>query len=213
MRGTDSQIKERPILFSGPMVRAIFKGRKTQTRRVVKPQPVDVEDFSRSAPSLYQDAGFYMDYENGETKVRLCPYGQPGDRLWVRETFTAQEAGCCSSVPLYPPNDVVLYRADPMYDGMEPGDFAWGWTPAIYMPRKWSRLTLEITEVRVQRLQEITDGEVASEGVDWASKRIGNDHGSPARDAFAFLWDKLNNKRCPWSSNPWVWAITFKRSA
>lgn len=195
-------MNERPILFSGPMVRAILAGTKTQTRRVVlQAQPPDT--FQASAV-----LGMFR-----------CPYGAPGDRLWVREAFR-QGYG----------NADAHYRADE--DECAGGP----WRPSIHMPRYLSRLTLEVTEVRVQRLHEISEEDVRAEGVmlpvtpnghpaicvsasprpsEFLPGKLGKDWtlADCWRHAYAILWDSLNRKRAPWSSNPWVWAITFKRLA
>jgi hypothetical protein len=187
----------RPILLQGWGVRATLKGDKTQTRRVIKPQPeyhegtIGAEYFGWRHP------------KNGKTYINmdppLCLYGQPCDLLWVRETW-------CSPGLDSEHKPIICYRAsgDPVTNGTP-------WRPSIHMSRCLSRLTLRITAIRVQRVQEITDGDVAAEGVDWSSTRIGNDHGSPARDAYAYLWDGLNAKRgYSWESNPWVWAISYE---
>ncbi len=181
-----------PILFSGPMVRAILEGRKTQTRRVMKLEG-------------YEGGNTYENRDGDLVDVlHYCPYGRPGDLLWVRETWRVSIAG-----------GFYVYRADPRKEEftkeLARHDPSIHWHPSIHMPRRASRLTLRITAVRVQRLQEIADGDVAAEGVNWASTRIGNDHGSPARDAFYHAWNAINAKHAPWESNPWVWAITFER--
>jgi hypothetical protein len=176
-------VKERPILFSGPMVRAILEGRKTQTRRVIKPQP--------------EIGGAYWRTPGGaigrDVKPKYCPYGRPGDLLWVRETWAI-------NIGAEPGESIYAYRAD----RERPGD----WKPSIHMPRKASRLLLRITDVRVQRVQEISDAEAIAEGCVpvW-------DAGVTPRDAFAELWDDINAPRDHgWESNPWVWAISFERS-
>jgi hypothetical protein len=175
-------MKERPILFSGPMVRAILDGSKTQTRRTFK----------------------------GTTEHRsICPYGAPGDRLWVRETFAQGVEGCPGG---------ISYRADhfdPKGDGPA---HPMKWRPSIFMPRASSRILLEITDVRVQRLQEISDEDARAEGVsDGGCLSCGNPEpcgcGNPqpdARDGFAWLWQSIHG-RASWDANAWVWAITFQR--
>jgi len=195
---------ERPILFSGEMVRAILDGRKTQTRRVVKlphnnplgawePTVVGGKgvcyDKAMTRPAPEEAAIWHT--RTGDCLG--CPYGQPGDRLWVRETFVG--AG----------NLGVLYAAD-CPRGTESG-VEGGWRPSIFMPRWASRLTLEITEVRVQRVQEISRGDAMEEGCPFANMADGPD----PRDWFRDLWDSLNAKRGHgWDTNPWVWAITFR---
>lgn len=226
--GSDSQrggcfvMKERPIIFSGPMVRTILKDRKTQTRRVIKPQPANpMQHVVKALCQFFRDKGRSM-------KPIKCPYGQPGDGLWVRETwaavrfFEAYEDGYAlgyaddwegsERIPKGPGSWCVLYRADGEWeDNIEDRGFAW--RPSIHMPRWASRITLEVTGVRVERVQDITDGDVAKEGVTWGwPGQLGSKHGSPARDAFAKLWDSLNAKRgYGWDMNPWVWVLEFKR--
>jgi hypothetical protein len=183
------------------MVRAIIEGRKTQTRRVVKhvvwnykKPPYDAQTFMDINP-------VHREHPDG-----LCPYGDPGDLLWVRESFVTTPAydGLGSTD--------VLYREDPMYDGMQPGDFAWRWKPSIHMPRKFSRITLRITGVRVQRVREITDEEAIAEGVQVAGRPEVNELSQGKFvHAFGSLWDSINAKRSySWESNPWVWAISFE---
>lgn len=187
--------KERPIIFSGDMVRAILAGRKTQTRRVVKDQNA-VEFSEETREPLYVhsiNCPGYCDYACNGGGYGDSPYGVPGDRLWVREKIGIQ----LTPNDKYP-NGLVEYGAD-YHDGV---DFIYegggsAWTPSIFMPRWASRITLEITGVRVERVQEITYLDAIAEGVD--------------RD-YHLLWDRINAKRgYPWSANPWVWVVEFKR--
>jgi hypothetical protein len=190
----DQAVKERPILFSGPMVRAILDGTKTQTRRVVKNlNPT----FVASSPTGEQIAN-----------SARCPYGQPGDRLWVREAFID------TRVPENPARDLgVIYAAD--CPPGTPAGVKGGWSPSIHMPRWASRITLELTGVRVQRLQAITAQDAIDEGI--PSRGIDRDGPNIASGLvylsdFETLWDSLNEKRgYGWDTNPWVWALTFKR--
>jgi len=185
-------VKEHPILFSGPMVRAILDGRKTMTRRVCKYQPsVSV----RKAGSMWGIKGGDALWHFGH-KIVSCPYGQPGDRLWVRETWMPfTEQGC--------PVGATIYRAT---DHPEPdGDSPLRWNPPIFMPKSASRITLEITAVRVERVQDIGDEDAEAEGLSWCNAA------SP-RDKFQCLWNSLNAKRgYGWDANPRVWVVTFKR--
>lgn len=214
-------VKERPIIFSGPMVQAILAGTKTQTRRVV----------------LRPDRYIHI-----RDCVHASPYGVPGDRLWVRETWRSQRL------------DVVAYRADGeagawIGDGSGGrmwihhgwiqgaahkdrrgrwfGESVYGrrWQPSIHMPRDYYRINLELTEVRVQRLQEISEEDARAEGCDgWM-----NGHGpvSPSeliaepgyfhdrffRQGFTFAWNEINHRRgFGWDTNPFVWALTFRRA-
>jgi hypothetical protein len=173
-------MKEGPIMFSTPMVRATLEGRKSQTRRVLQPQPV-----RKVGPG-----GIFL----------KCPYGQPGDRLWVRESFTVNNDGA------------VCYRAThPLPKDRQ-------WVPSIFMPRRASRITLEVVRVRVERLQAITEADAVQEGVAFTEPPPGAGSGQSEYDApwgpidqFIYLWDLLNAKRgFGWDKNPWVWAIEFK---
>ncbi|HHX6867557.1 hypothetical protein [Pseudomonas aeruginosa] len=204
-------MKERPILFTGPMVRAILEGRKTVTRRVVKPQP----DFLGSmvdpnTPFKTLDAGLH---------ARItCPHGQPGDRLWVREAWAAD-----AQVDAIAPRD--LSQGEPIW---YPADFSVRQTgcsmiskgrgrPSIHMPRWASRVLLEITAVRVERLQDISEEQALAEGVhgepcDHARQACSDIGcwGDTAKGAFGFLWEQLNGAGA-WQANPWVWVVEFKR--
>jgi len=205
--------REYPILFAGPMVRAIFDGSKTQTRRVILPQPSHVEN--GRAFLMQNDAGYLP---AGSTRERIirCPAGEPGDLLWVREAwFPALKRTASSSGAVFPS------QAQSLAPYGDPGEANPGWKPSggwkrsIHMPRWASRLTLEITAVRVQRIQDISNDDARAEGVcgvDWGD---GSDWYGPANyvKSFRVLWDSLNGKRgYPWSLNPWVWAVTFKRA-
>jgi hypothetical protein len=187
------------------MVRAILAGTKTQTRRVVKPHPSDdafvLVDYS-------SDGGGWRPYrsDDGESQsVRgewieeeiACPYGQPGDRLWVRETWLRHSDK---------PGD-YCYRAthkDADFFGQTHG----GWKPSIHMPRAVSRITLEVTGVRVERLQDISSEDAQAEG--WP----GPDEHNSIRRAYpiawyAHLWEQINGTNS-WEANPWVWVVEFR---
>jgi len=178
-------VKERPILFSAPMVRAILDGRKTQTRRVVKPQP----QVTTPTDASWHDAKRDMWRNLSQFARDCCPYGVVGDRLAVRETW--QEVG-----------DAFYYRAT---DEQRHASILGEWKPSIHMPRKACRITLEITGVRVERLNEISVVDCHAEGIapTW--------EGEFETEAFERLWDSINGKKHPWSSNPWVWVLEFKR--
>ena len=210
-------VHEKPILFSGPMVRAILEGRKTQTRRVIKPQPPSGSSLHQ--PELYAPVvidrdgieqpgaeifGVYT--EDGEWGVK-CPYGRPGDRLWVRETFLKFDQSH------WPPK--YGYKADTLGPDFEESeqarkDLGYKWRPSIFMPRAASRLDLEVLGVRVERIQEISSEGAMDEGV---YKKIDQ----PANSflpipAFRELWDSINAKRgFAWESNPWVWVVEFRK--
>ena len=186
---------QHPILFSGPMVRAILEGRKTQTRRVINPQFSKLWGFGVRQGDDRFSAHVDIEVPDG-WKWILCPYGQPGDLLWVRETWNyfggneylyQQDKGS------------VSYRADSPVTQVH-GD---RWRPSIHMPRWASRLMLSITDVRVQRVQEITEKDAEAEGM----RGIGHSF----YGEFRLTWDSINAKRgYSWVSNPYVWALTFE---
>jgi len=213
-------VNERPILFSGPMVRAILDGRKTQTRRVVKPcrQFTDWDCMPSDAYGVEPHIepgkfGFLVAGDMGYTDPVVCPYGQPGDRLWVRETWRPmsfgwnQTCGDCVRVEFAADHaNMVRAATEAQYDATHP-DRSGSWRPSIHMPRWASRITLEITGVRVERLQDITAIDVDSEGALTQLTEI-ND----VLPLWIALWDSINAKRgYGWSVNPWVWVIEFKR--
>jgi hypothetical protein len=175
--------RERPIIFGAESVRAIMEGRKTQTRRVIKLPPTSPTSLDLSDPNepwRVVDGAIFIETGWRSCWVVECPYGSPRARLWVREAWREQAA------------DQISYRADGEVEGAR-------WRSPILMPRWASRITLEIAAVRVERLQEISDEDVAAEGGD-------------SRNAFAVYWDALNAKRGhPWASDPWVWVLEFRR--
>jgi len=173
-------MKERPIIFSGEMVRAILDGKKTQTRRVIKLLP-------KSNEKIY---------------TKCCPYGKPGDRLWVRETFQADEIAM-----KYKIKEKIFYKAT-MPNGLQ------HLRSSIYMPRWASRIDLEIAGIRIERIQDITPADALVEGIKY--ERHGKGLGDACDEirilqAFQKLWDSINAKRgYGWDRNPWVWIIEFK---
>jgi hypothetical protein len=187
-------VKSRPIIFSGPMVRAILADNKTQTRRVVK-HSRDME-FDPQDPHY---GPYWLSYAAGDAmgedaKVR-CPYGQPGDRLWVRETF----------MPMPHLNAKAFYRATDRLVGGK-------WKPSIFMPRELSRITLEVLAVRVERLQSITEEDAWEEGIDKIAAENDWLDGNPdqGRQNFKLLWESINGVGS-WDLNPWVWVVEFRR--
>lgn len=211
---------ERPIIFSGPMVRAILSGAKTQTRRVVKPQPLSGLGYMMGYARQYAiQVG--EDWPDDARDRVTCPYGVPGDRLWVRESWTRVPQSAYwhdSSVPhCRDGEDWIIYRA-----GWERSNPGVGWHPSIHMPRWASRITLEVTDVRVERVQDISEADVIAEGI---THHDGLDVGhsgfrystdSPvyatAKAAYAALWDKINRKRgYGLDVNPWAWVVEFER--
>ena len=208
-------MKERPILFNAQMVRAILDGRKTQTRRVMKPQPDSTHD-----GEPYWFIGGYRAWRFTGTTAILrigsfnpisSPYGKTGDRLWVRETFAHQPAeyewSVSTSVPARP--DETWYRAD--FANGESFNATATWKPSIHMPRSLSRITLEITGVRVERLQEISIQDAMAEGVAETAPRLKDlEPCMEWRYAYEDLWKVINGPGS-WDANPWVWVIAFKR--
>lgn len=203
------EIKERPILFTGEMVRAILDGRKKQTRRVLKPQPMDYY------PSWYPNHTSPKRKHYAREKhwraggpVDFSPYGKPGDHLWVRETFW-------DAFKRMPEENGCVYKADYGYRIDLPEAQAEGqpWKPSIHMPRWASRITLAVTKVSVERVQDITKENIKAEGskvTPWCCGEDGEFVGFQAD--FALLWDSINAKRgFSWGSNPWVWVVSFKR--
>lgn len=235
------EIKERPILFSAPMVRAILEGWKTVTRRPVKGFQIPTEDTSIPTGDRYRWSAIgqrdprYGFCVFGSTEAECakelevyapCPYGKPGDRLWVRETCLINDFRD-GGVPEDERADCqIIYRADgtPNWEGEEE---LIRWRPSIHMPRWASRILLEITDVRVERLQDISGAQAIAEGIVGVAFRpddgwpictgymVGPDDGktsleTTAAKAFAGLWDSVGGD---WNANPWVWVVEFKRVA
>lgn len=235
---------EKPILFSGPMIRAILEGRKTQTRRVFSPDRIKIEPQPKGGfrYSTYASRAGGIEQTGGGPFVpsdwlHYCPYGVPGDRLWIREThgvFSVDGISVSVGYKARLPEGKSLSDTDGGLDVIRvtSEQSAWAeqnidnerWRPSIFMPRWASRITLEITDVRVERLQEISGQDCAAEGMmlqRWLQEDRGE--GQPFFDkgikadglelqaAFQKGWDTINGKRSPWESNPWVWVIGFKR--
>ncbi len=216
------EIKERPILFSGPMVRAILDGRKTVTRRPVKPQYLTQEWSVRPAAEPRHERHSHDWWLPSGTApyaaLPNCPYGRPGDRLWVRETFMDLRGTGVEHRPNpESPLQRYVYGAD-----IKPGsssdearkDFGLKWKPSIHMPRPACRILLEVTDVRVERLQDITYEQAVAEGVYRTIPRVwtATDEGGACHKypehAFRDLWISTGGD---WDANPWVWCIEFKR--
>lgn len=204
-------MKDRPILFSGSMVRALLDGSKTQTRRVVKPQPTHFNPVGvprRVVP------------EGGPSEVISCPYGQTSHRLWVRENFYAwghwtkryneqkrreewhfvDETTGTGKAYRYEADETLPRRKRELHE------VGWWKRPAIFMPRAASRITLEIAGVRVELLQDITRGDAMSEGCPFPNMAKGED----PRKWYADLWNQINGPAA-WDANPWVWMVEFRR--
>lgn len=233
-------MKERPILFSGPMVRALLDGSKTQTRRVAKPKLAEmlewfggksVDDDDRTLDELLgqctEENGLRVwcaDYPEEGSEVIRSPYGQPGDQLWVRETWAGpliqsvawEEAEGISKF-MYP--EFCEYKADggPTPEFLDQDEnLVCRWTPGIHMPRWASRITLEITGVRLERLQDISEADSISEGIvrqgsgwrHYSSANAGECMRFP-KNSYRSLWESINGPDS-WDSNPWVWVVEFK---
>ena len=222
-------MKTRPILFSGPMVRALLDDRKTQTRRVVKMKShhqIEERDDGTLWPLMY-------DGERDADSWMACPYGQPGDRLWVRETWQGPllqefevdadpDWHTASNVHQYQSPKHCEYAADggakPEYTDAD-DVMHQGWQPSIHMPRWASRIELEVTGVRVERLQGISEADCIAEGCTknhngyyWGGphKAGGLKQMATAKQAYQDLWESINGPGS-WEANPWLWAVTFKR--
>lgn len=227
---TETAVQEKPILFSGAMVRAILEGRKTQTRRVCALQ--DDKDYKHGG-AMWTEL----------QKLDRCPYGKPGTHLWVRETWAKNN----NQLSDHHSDVSVVYRADSESRALDNGTEL-PWKPSIHMPRSYSRISLEIVSVKVERVQDISEADAIAEGCtsvpfeQWYSgKKPMIDGSSPrqecrglppdtwtdieklnaydplahtAKEDFQKLWDSINSDRgFGWEKNPWVWAIEFKRLA
>ncbi|WP_421710833.1 hypothetical protein [Alcanivorax sp.] len=183
-------MKARPILFNTDMVKAILAGQKRQTRREVK---------------HWKDERLPK-FVNGAREA-ACPYGQPGDLLYVRETFRLYDSSI--ECACYDHCECSRHHGKPMYfaDGFSAEDEL-KWKPSIHMPREFSRLTLEITDVRVERLHEITGADARAEGFSGGHGAIpGYGYSATPVEHFVHVWDSIYRN---WKSNPWVWVIEFK---
>ena len=200
-------MKEHPILFSTPMVRAILEGRKTQTRRVIQPQPEiiirPIDDKCNEV--IWSDAKRVLSIGGGGDVFGACvrelsPYGYRGDRLWVRETWLQD-------------GEIYLYKAD-FGKGILSDSWNGHWKPSIHMPRKASRLMLEIVNIRAERLQDISEEDARAEGVVWQRDFGNGPETREARPVFFDVWDAINGNRDEGAytvkKNPWVWVIEFK---
>lgn len=219
-------MKEHPILFSTEMVRAIRDGLKTQTRRVIKDQPSGPDIFPPNGYEtndtwFFRDA-YYADEQHPNIgKYVKCPYGVKGNRLWVRETWAHDDIYCkdvaCGN------RDHIWWKANENKITADSFAGAARWRPSIHMPRWASRLTLEIVDIRVERVQAITRADARAEGVShvwtWSKERNETNPEYFARGVlnpyvanYSVLWDSINAKRgYGWDVNPWVWVIEFKK--
>jgi hypothetical protein len=209
-------MKETPMLFSTPMVQAILEGRKTQTRRVIKPQPecinqitpIPVEEYVAEIKKLFKKGLKHLVDGTGGTVFPDCLFGKPGDLLWVRETYQKIEG------------NRIIYKANPLI---------WGgkWKPSIHMPKAAARIWLQVVSIRPERLQNITKEDAIAEGIaplamssmqlaqsgqlyfDYSKPKQFFNEGLPPFWSFNSLWCSING-RDSWEANPWVWRIEFK---
>lgn len=197
-------MKDRPILFSAPMVRAILAGQKTQTRRMVRPIGSDdgfvLQDCGSGWWPYRSDDGESAITRDGNETPHSCPYGQPGDRLWVRETWAY---GIHALAAARDEDGPFVYSAD----GSTQGRLCDRWRPSIHMPRTASRITLEVIGVRVERLCDISEADATAEGTPNSLHLSG---GRFAKENFCHLWETINGEGS-WSTNPWVWVVKFAR--
>lgn len=195
-------MKERPILFSAPMVRALLAGTKTQTRRAAKVESTLGIDSILAPRRAGGHAATYLLPDQAAEAAVCCPYGQPGDRLWVRETWS----------PTGPePSGGSLYRAD-----FPEGPLSIKFKPSIHMPRAASRILLEITALRAERLQDISEEDAKAEGAPGYEEGLDapppdSDHEWSYRASFQRLWEQINGPGS-WAQNPWVWVVEFERA-
>jgi hypothetical protein len=215
------KVKERPVIFSGEMVRAILEGRKSMTRRVIKPQ-LDSDINPVFLPELNCWQWATLDSR------RRCPYGAAGSHLWVRETFALDDNTTLDKTlperitghPITPDEDLqafwlkrIAYRATDNRPAHEQPE---QWKPSIFMPRWASRISLEITGVRAEQLQDISEADARAEGIrrHEASGVYGDGlKYATAQEAYRHLWDSINGKKADrdWQSDPWVWVLEFRR--
>lgn len=226
-------MRERPILFTAPMVRALLAGTKTQTRRALRVQPDEhhwqslpgyelkrskiVTIRERCAVKFSHSIPQNREWETALDWL-LCPFGQPGDQLWVRESWAPEQYDSLaeSVAEIEGTLNKPAYRAD--WEATPARLPAYSWKPSIHMPRALSRIQLEVTDVRVERVQSISLDDCAAEGVyEWAAENPPRDaagnvdkYNNPIR-AYAALWDTINGAKHPWESNPWVWVVEFRR--
>ena len=206
-------MKERPIIFSAPIVRAILAGAKTQTRRLVRPQPEDRCPLVRDWGAAFRNYAPHKAYlgnvkmADGSWGRVQYHYGLPGDRLWVRETWGAWPHMMGGVQP-----ETLRYRADGEYQN-DRG--TWRWRPSIHMPRWASRITLEITDVRLEQLQDISEADAVAEGCKPIRPELVQDGliarpGRSAVEEFRLVWEEIHGGGS-WDANPFVWVATFRR--
>ena len=225
-------MKEHPILFSAPMIKAILAGQKTVTRRVCKVQPIEDDGlwnvfypWGEGGHGIYKTESEMRD-EFDRLMFAHNPYGTVGDRLWVRETWRTdtREGDCCSGIRFRADDAFVEIKnsregADLWVEAHDNGKHGVDWRPSIFMRPWMCRIRLEITDVRIEQLQSITEEQAKAEGAahrispggDLAGAFDGIDTPIGYRNHFRDLWDGINGKKAPWKDNPWVWVVAFKR--
>lgn len=214
-------MKERGIIFSAPMVKALLEGRKSVTRRIVHGTPefherarllrLESDTTARRCEAVFGDS---LPDDPVPIRVR-CPYGFV-DRLWVREAFNVR--GLAWGMPLKDGAKIASREAW-RYAATDDGSWTHGWKSPIYMPRAASRILLEIVDVRVERLHDITEKDAIAEGLERSEagtfyvrdNEVGLAEFASARTAFAFGWDGINGRRAEWESNPFVWRLELRR--
>ena len=220
-------MKSRPIIFSAPMVLALLAGRKTQTRRVVKVQPHASHNPQHAEPRsagwvwiAHDDRPTYS-FATGDFR---CPYGAAGSHLWVRELHAVGSDGIGNPIMVSPlagaPDNHMwgsTFTKNPVApEGSENWCLQWKRTSPMFMPRWASRITLELTDVRVERLQDISEADAIAEGIErsgecnWRDYSDQHNDFTSARRSYRSLWEQINGPGS-WDANPWVWALSFKR--
>ena len=228
----------RPVIFNAAMVRAILDGTKSVTRRVIKPKPyASTDEFVHHEDGTWQehgDLGMCNGCRGPHNAPIRCPFGVPGDKLYVRETW-APYRGCDEPLKSFRSATCARYAADNsvyLLGGDTPptklDSYAlaphrempggpWPWRPSIHMPKFASRITLEVTDVRVERVQDISEEDAKAEGVGAQPHYFRGPEpclqGSSYRDGFRDLWDSIAKPGERWAANPWVFAVSFKRLA
>lgn len=201
-------MKERGMIFNGEMVRALLSGRKTQTRRIIKDCTVGRDQISKFIQIEKKFIGCYPE-DVPELIRECCPYGIPGDRIWVREAFRVHSRATDVATLVYKASERNSWTEQthrvPVAVCNKPATPE-KWTPSLHMPRWASRILLEITDVRVERLKSISDRDALREGCSAADMKSGD----CVADVFARLWASIYGSDS-WNANPWVWVIEFKR--
>jgi len=204
-------MNEKPIIFSGDMVKAILDGRKTQTRRVIKPQPDE--------DGLSCDAGYPFIWYDTDNKPQKCPYGTGGTKLWVRETLANIGGWAYYAAPSA---TLLAHEHDEVISVFTKTHVKWRWKfnklSQRYMPYEAARTFCRITNIRVERVREISKEDAVAEGIPWRWTNDTEGEGEETLsdvviDDFGTLWDSINGKRqgCSWEDNPWCWCLTFQR--